>query len=383
MTRKPYMCVPNWAAAFCRSYKIRCWCATNFVLSPRMRQAMHALWRGLWADYAGGIGVAPPTPTIQCSFAILGLLDSWSRHSIFSLAGFGALATCFPWQYPIQRPVLLHFLQRRFCFFLARAPFGPGGLVAECIEPYLYSAVDSRPGPGGSRTTASCPRPGGQGRYRFATASVQRRFCWSGNLPTQQQSLQMFVQLCCDTPANHGINGPAVGWLFYFQPVIDYINHCSRNGNVNPRFESQTANSGIPNGVLYHSLCSEVFNGSPLVVVKGLHIVVCDHETYTAHGVSRKCFFFMFAFPVPLIPTFLLVKEPRLSGFKIGHTHPSEVVYNGLRHPDGGKEVQIANAHLDWAGSTNLLSFILAHTPHQPNDRPCETPLPIQHHSLM
>ena len=40
--------------------------------------------------------------------------------------------------------------------FFARAPFGPGGLVAECIEPYLYSAVDSRPGPGGSRTTASC-----------------------------------------------------------------------------------------------------------------------------------------------------------------------------------------------------------------------------------
>ena len=35
-------------------------------------------------------------------------------------------------------------------FFFARAPFGPGGLVAECIEPYLYSAVDSRPGPGGS-----------------------------------------------------------------------------------------------------------------------------------------------------------------------------------------------------------------------------------------
>ena len=40
--------------------------------------------------------------------------------------------------------------------FFARALFGPGGLVAECIEPYLYSAVDSRPGPGGSRTTASC-----------------------------------------------------------------------------------------------------------------------------------------------------------------------------------------------------------------------------------
>ena len=43
------------------------------------------------------------------------------------------------------------------------------------FELYLYTAVDSRPGPGGSRTTASCQaslRPLGHGRYRFATASA-------------------------------------------------------------------------------------------------------------------------------------------------------------------------------------------------------------------
>ena len=38
MTRNPYMCIPSCAAAFCRSYNIRCWCDTNRVLSPRMRQ---------------------------------------------------------------------------------------------------------------------------------------------------------------------------------------------------------------------------------------------------------------------------------------------------------------------------------------------------------
>ena len=45
----------------------------------------------------------------------------------------------------------LHFL----LFFLLRAPFGQYGPVA-AFELYLYTAVDSRPGPGGSRTTASC-----------------------------------------------------------------------------------------------------------------------------------------------------------------------------------------------------------------------------------
>ena len=39
--------------------------------------------------------------------------------------------------------------------FLLRAPFGQYGPVA-AFELYLYTAVDSRPGPGGSRTTASC-----------------------------------------------------------------------------------------------------------------------------------------------------------------------------------------------------------------------------------
>ena len=56
----------------------------------------------------------------------------------------------------ISFALLLGFPIASFNGFFARAPFGPGGLVAECIEPYLYSAVDSRPGPGGSRTTASC-----------------------------------------------------------------------------------------------------------------------------------------------------------------------------------------------------------------------------------
>ena len=36
-----------------------------------------------------------------------------------------------------------------------RAPFGACPLVA-AFERYLYTAVDARPGPGGSRTTASC-----------------------------------------------------------------------------------------------------------------------------------------------------------------------------------------------------------------------------------
>ena len=46
----------------------------------------------------------------------------------------------------------LHFVK---LFFLLRAPFGQYGPVA-AFELYLYTAVDSRPGPGGSRTTASC-----------------------------------------------------------------------------------------------------------------------------------------------------------------------------------------------------------------------------------
>ena len=41
------------------------------------------------------------------------------------------------------------------CLFLLRAPFGQYGPVA-AFELYLYTVVGSRPGPGGSRTTASC-----------------------------------------------------------------------------------------------------------------------------------------------------------------------------------------------------------------------------------
>ena len=68
--------------------------------------------------------------------------------------------------------VLGHVGQRPgWIFFLLRAPFGQYGPVA-AFELYLYTAVDSRPGPGGSRTTASCQPEAG--RYRFATASAQR-----------------------------------------------------------------------------------------------------------------------------------------------------------------------------------------------------------------
>ena len=55
-----------------------------------------------------------------------------------------------------------------------RAPFGQYGPVA-AFELYLYTAVDSRPGPGGSRTTLSVLRPLGHGRHRFATASAPNK----------------------------------------------------------------------------------------------------------------------------------------------------------------------------------------------------------------
>ena len=58
--------------------------------------------------------------------------------------------------------------------FLLQAPFGQYGPVA-AFELYLYTAVDSRPGPEGSRTSKlSALRPSGHGRYRFATASAKR-----------------------------------------------------------------------------------------------------------------------------------------------------------------------------------------------------------------
>ena len=43
MTRNPYMCIPSCAAAFCRSYNIRCWCNTNLASSACMRQATYPL----------------------------------------------------------------------------------------------------------------------------------------------------------------------------------------------------------------------------------------------------------------------------------------------------------------------------------------------------
>ena len=67
----------------------------------------------------------------------------------------------------------------------------------------------------------------------------------------------------------------------------------------------------------------------------------------------------LFSSPIPLVPPFLIANEPWLSGFEVGHAHPSKVVHNGLCHPDGCKEVQITNPHLDWTGFPCLLRFIL------------------------
>ena len=72
-------------------------------------------------------------------------------------------------------------------FFFAQAPFGPGGLVAECIEPYLYSAVDLRPGPGRSRTTASCQPEARRPR------TIPLRSTASIILPFFQESSEMAV----------------------------------------------------------------------------------------------------------------------------------------------------------------------------------------------
>ena len=57
-------------------------------------------------------------------------------------------------------------------FFFCASAIGACLLVA-AFELYLYTAVDSRPGPGGVEPRqAVSPKPGGQGRYRFATASA-------------------------------------------------------------------------------------------------------------------------------------------------------------------------------------------------------------------
>ena len=48
--------------------------------------------------------------------------------------------------------------QRLRNLFFARAPFGPGSL-AECIEPNLYSAVASRPGPESNHGKLSAQGP--------------------------------------------------------------------------------------------------------------------------------------------------------------------------------------------------------------------------------
>ena len=69
------------------------------------------------------------------------------------------ISTCKNWfQLKSLEDVVEHqiyFGEQNFkTFFLLRAPFGQYGPVA-AFELYLYTAVDSRPGPGGSRTTAT------------------------------------------------------------------------------------------------------------------------------------------------------------------------------------------------------------------------------------
>ena len=94
-------------------------------------------------------------------------------------------------------------------------------------------------------------------------------------------------------PPTFRIDGPAVGWVLYSQPVIDYVDHGTCNRNVHSSFQPQTSHSGKPDGVLDHALCSEVFNGSPIVVMKWLNIVVNDHEADAAHSVTKassSCF---------------------------------------------------------------------------------------------
>ena len=49
------------------------------------------------------------------------------------------------------------------------------------------------------------------------------------------ESLVCFVVVLL--PATLSIDGPAVGWLLDSQPVIDYVNHSSRHGNVNSCFK--------------------------------------------------------------------------------------------------------------------------------------------------
>ena len=77
------------------------------------------------------------------------------------------------------------------------------------------------------------------------------------------------------------------------------------------------------------------------------------------------------------MPAFFVQNVPWLCGFQVGHTHTSEVVDNGLCHPDGGKEVQVANPHFDWTGSPRLLSFVFAHTTDKAEDRTHVTPFSI------
>ena len=68
-----------------------------------------------WVYYVAAIRTLPATPTMQWLVQISRLLAFGLPLSISPLADFDAQASRFPWQCPIQRPVLLQCLRKQFC----------------------------------------------------------------------------------------------------------------------------------------------------------------------------------------------------------------------------------------------------------------------------
>ena len=93
----------------------------------------------------------------------------WRFSNFFALQTLFCIANAFGEHLPLAALTFIYMPQ--LCF-VARAPFGPGGPVAEGIEPYLCTTSDSRPGPGGAEPRQAVGiRPEGHLLYRFATAS--------------------------------------------------------------------------------------------------------------------------------------------------------------------------------------------------------------------
>ena len=143
MTRNPYICIPSCTAAFCRSYSTRCWCGTKQVSSPRRRQATYALCTSPMGLLCGR--------NVQSSF------ESQTSHSgkPNGVLDHSLCRKVFNWS-PI---LVMKWFDIVVCnheafFFCERLSASMARSLR--FELYLYTAVDSRPGPGGSRTTASC-----------------------------------------------------------------------------------------------------------------------------------------------------------------------------------------------------------------------------------